>query len=80
MQEKLGASQDKNKLSHSNDWCAKTGSNTTPPNENCTLLDTPLRAQNLGLAKQNSLTHSLGGQARTRDEALAKSWTIQLTH
>jgi hypothetical protein len=30
-QEKLGASQDKSKLSHSNDWCAKTGSNTTPP-------------------------------------------------
>ena len=30
-QEKLEANQDKIKLSHSNDWCAKTGSNTTPP-------------------------------------------------
>ena len=30
-QEKLlGSSQDKSKLSHSNDWCAKTGSNTIP--------------------------------------------------
>ena len=29
-QEKLGASQDKSKLSHSNDWCAKIGSNTNP--------------------------------------------------
>ena len=43
-QEKLGASQDKSKLSHSNDWCAKTGSNTSPPNENGTLLDTPLKS------------------------------------
>ena len=37
-QEKLGASQDKSKLSHGNDWCAKLGSNTSPPKET----DTPL--------------------------------------
>jgi hypothetical protein len=30
-QEKLGASQDKSKLSHSNDWCTRTGTNTTSP-------------------------------------------------
>ena len=32
-QEKLGTSQDKSKVSHNNDWCAKFGSNTTPPKE-----------------------------------------------
>jgi hypothetical protein len=38
-QEKLWASQDKGKLSHSNDWCAKSGSNTTSSTET----DTPLK-------------------------------------
>ena len=38
-QERLGASQDKSKLRHSNDWCAETGSNTTPPNEEGTPLE-----------------------------------------
>ena len=48
-QEKLGASQDESKLSHSNDWCTKTGPNTTPPNEDDTY---PSKAQYPSLAEK----------------------------
>jgi hypothetical protein len=53
-QEKLGASQDKSKLSHSNDWCAETGSNTTPPRETDTL-----KAQNPSLAERKASQETL---------------------
>ena len=61
-QEKLGASQDKSNLSHSNDWCAKTGSNTTPPKET-----DASKAQNPSLAGRKASQKALWEESTEKE-------------